>query len=88
MMISLDLVSDPQMRLVFFIVFGCCFIPIFALVDTNSDPRGIDYVIPANDDASKSIDKVLGYITDSIAEGLADRKVNKDAKDSDDNDNN
>lgn len=63
-------------------------IPIFALVDTNSDPRGIDYVIPANDDASKSIDKVLGYITDSIAEGLADRKVNKDAKDSDDNDNN
>ena len=32
MMISLDLVSDPQMRLVFFIVFGCCFIPIFALV--------------------------------------------------------
>ncbi|WP_372744250.1 30S ribosomal protein S2 [Lutibacter sp.] len=63
-------------------------IPIFAMVDTNSDPRGIDYVVPANDDASKSIDKVLGYITDAIAEGLADRKVNKDAKDSDDNDNN
>ena len=63
-------------------------IPIFAMVDTNSDPRGIDYVVPANDDASKSITKVLGYITDAIAEGLADRKVNKDAKDSDDNDNN
>ncbi|SFS46624.1 30S ribosomal protein S2 [Lutibacter maritimus] len=62
-------------------------IPIFAMVDTNSDPRGIDYVVPANDDASKSITKVLGYITDAIAEGLADRKVNKDAKESDDNDN-
>jgi len=62
-------------------------IPIFAMVDTNSDPRGIDYVVPANDDASKSINKVLGYITDAIAEGLADRKVNKDSKDSDENDN-
>ncbi|MBI9040111.1 30S ribosomal protein S2 [Lutibacter sp.] len=62
-------------------------IPIFAMVDTNSDPRGIDYVVPANDDASKSITKVLGYITDAIAEGLADRKVNKDSKESDDNDN-
>jgi small subunit ribosomal protein S2 len=62
-------------------------IPIFAMVDTNSDPRGIDYVVPANDDASKSINKVLSYITDAIAEGLADRKVNKEAKDSDENDN-
>ena len=62
-------------------------IPIFAMVDTNSDPRGIDYVVPSNDDASKSITKVLGYITDAIAEGLADRKVNKDSKDSDENDN-
>ena len=62
-------------------------IPIFAMVDTNSDPRGIDYVVPSNDDASKSINKVLGYITDAIAEGLADRKVNKDIKDSDENDN-
>ena len=53
-------------------------IPIFAMVDTNSDPRGIDYVVPSNDDASKSITKVLGYITDAIAEGLADRKVNKE----------
>jgi small subunit ribosomal protein S2 len=58
-------------------------IPIFAMVDTNSDPRGIDYVIPANDDASKSITKVFGYITDSIAEGLSERKAGKD-KDSDD----
>ena len=57
-------------------------IPIFAMVDTNSDPRGIDFVVPSNDDASKSIDKVLGYITDAIAEGLADRKVGKDNKES------
>ena len=35
-------------------------IPIFAMVDTNSDPRDVDYVIPSNDDASKSIDKILG----------------------------
>lgn len=53
-------------------------IPIFAMVDTNSDPRGIDYVIPANDDASKSINKVFGYITDAIAEGLSERKAGKD----------
>jgi small subunit ribosomal protein S2 len=53
-------------------------IPIFAMVDTNSDPRGIDYVIPSNDDASKSINKVLGYITENIAEGLADRKASKE----------
>lgn len=53
-------------------------IPIFAMVDTNSDPRAVDFVVPANDDASKSIDKVLSYITDAIAEGLADRKADKD----------
>lgn len=53
-------------------------IPIFAMVDTNSDPRGLDYVIPSNDDASKSINKVLGYIIDAIAEGLSDRKTTKD----------
>jgi len=53
-------------------------IPIFALVDTNSDPRPIDFVIPANDDASKSIEKVLGFIIDAIANGLAERKAGKD----------
>ena len=53
-------------------------IPIFAMVDTNSDPRPIDYVIPSNDDASKSIDKVLSYLTEAIAEGLADRKKSKE----------
>jgi len=55
-------------------------IPIFAMVDTNSDPRPIDYVIPSNDDATKSIEKVLSYMTASIAEGLAERKAGKEKK--------
>ena len=53
-------------------------IPIFAMVDTNSDPRPIDFVIPSNDDASKSIDKILSYLTDAIASGLTDRKSSKE----------
>lgn len=53
-------------------------IPIFAMVDTNSDPREVDYVIPANDDASKSIEKVLTYVTGAIAEGLENRKNDKE----------
>ena len=48
-------------------------IPIFAMVDTNSDPREVDFPIPANDDASKSIEKVLSYFTEAINEGLASR---------------
>ena len=56
-------------------------IPIFAMVDTNCDPRQVDYVIPANDDASKSIEKILTNVTDAIAEGLAVRKVEKESKD-------
>ena len=55
-------------------------IPIFAMVDTNSDPREVDYVIPANDDASKSIKKVMSYVADSIVDGLAERKADKAAK--------
>ncbi|MGB1269527.1 MAG: 30S ribosomal protein S2 [Flavobacteriaceae bacterium] len=55
-------------------------IPIFAMVDTNSDPRQVDFVIPANDDASKSIDKVLGHVTEAVAAGLSDRKAEKDSK--------
>ena len=55
-------------------------IPIFAMVDTNSDPRQVDYVIPANDDASKSIDKILSYVTNAISEGLLERKAEKDAE--------
>jgi small subunit ribosomal protein S2 len=53
-------------------------IPIFAMVDTNSDPRQVDYVIPANDDASKSINVVLSFVTDAIAEGLSERKADKE----------
>ena len=52
-------------------------IPIFAMVDTNSDPREADFVIPANDDASKSINRVLSYVTDAVAEGLQARKGDK-----------
>ncbi|WP_299768721.1 30S ribosomal protein S2 [uncultured Dokdonia sp.] len=55
-------------------------IPIFAMVDTNSDPRQVDYLIPSNDDASKSIDKIVGYVSDAVIEGLAERKAGKDAQ--------
>ncbi len=53
-------------------------IPIFAMVDTNSDPRQVQYVIPANDDASKSIDKVMTFVSDAIIEGLSERKAAKE----------
>ena len=53
-------------------------IPVFAMVDTNSNPNNIDYVIPANDDASKSIELVVSAMTDAIKEGLAERKVEKE----------
>jgi small subunit ribosomal protein S2 len=52
-------------------------IPVFGMVDTNSNPRNIDFVIPANDDATKSIDAVVGAVCDAIAEGLEERKVEK-----------
>ena len=56
-------------------------IPVFAMVDTNSDPREVDYVIPANDDASKSIDKILSLVTDAVKDGLANRTSEKDGED-------
>jgi len=49
-------------------------IPIFAMVDTNSDPRVIDYVIPSNDDASKSVDSIMSFVSEAIIEGLSERK--------------
>lgn len=52
-------------------------IPIFAMVDTNSDPREVDYVIPSNDDASKSINMILSVVTNAITEGLTERKSEK-----------
>ena len=48
-------------------------IPVFAMVDTNSDPREVEFVIPSNDDASKSIDKILTLVTAAIIDGLANR---------------
>ena len=52
-------------------------IPVFAMVDTNSNPADIDFVIPANDDASKSIELVLDTVIAAMAEGLEERKVEK-----------
>jgi small subunit ribosomal protein S2 len=53
-------------------------IPVFAMVDTNSDPRNIDFPIPANDDASKSISLIVEFVTSAIAEGLNERKMEKE----------
>ncbi|MFL2595575.1 MAG: 30S ribosomal protein S2 [Flavobacteriaceae bacterium] len=53
-------------------------IPIFAMVDTNADPRDVDFAIPANDDASKSIDKILGLVTQSITAGTSERQKERD----------
>ena len=50
-------------------------IPVFGIVDTNSDPDTVDFVIPANDDASKSIDLILATVCQAITEGLEERKV-------------
>lgn len=52
-------------------------IPVFAIVDTNSNPDNIDFMIPANDDASKSIEVIITACCDAIAEGLEERKVEK-----------
>ncbi|WP_127136492.1 30S ribosomal protein S2 [Flagellimonas oceanensis] len=52
-------------------------IPIFAMVDTNSDPRDVDYAIPSNDDAGKSIEAILESVTSAVAEGLEERKSEK-----------
>ena len=53
-------------------------IPVFAMVDTNSDPRTIDFPIPSNDDASKSISLIINFVTDAVAEGLSERKMEKE----------
>ncbi|MGB2312459.1 MAG: 30S ribosomal protein S2 [Flavobacteriaceae bacterium] len=55
-------------------------IPIFAMVDTNSDPREVDFVIPANDDATKSIDKIMSLMVDAVQEGLQERKNEKESQ--------
>jgi len=53
-------------------------IPVFAMVDTNSDPSDIEFPIPANDDASKSISLIVGILCQAIEEGLNERKLEKD----------
>jgi len=58
-------------------------IPVFGIVDTNSDPNGIDFVIPANDDASQSIQLITGVMVDAIREGLQERRVERDKDDVD-----
>ncbi|MCQ2374455.1 MAG: 30S ribosomal protein S2 [Salinivirgaceae bacterium] len=52
-------------------------IPVFAMVDTNSDPNAVDYAIPCNDDASKAIALVLSAVAEAIQEGVAERKAEK-----------
>ena len=52
-------------------------IPVFGIVDTNSNPNNIDYVIPANDDATKSIDVIMAAVCEAIKEGIEERKVEK-----------
>jgi small subunit ribosomal protein S2 len=55
-------------------------IPVFAMVDTNSNPNDVDFVIPANDDASKSISLIIDAITSAVKEGLEERKAEKDSQ--------
>lgn len=59
-------------------------IPIFAMVDTNSDPRPIDFVIPSNDDAGKSIEAIMEEVTKAVAQGLSERKNDKNEDGEDD----
>ncbi|MBO3272677.1 MULTISPECIES: 30S ribosomal protein S2 [Hymenobacter] len=56
-------------------------IPVFAIVDTNSNPELVDFPIPANDDASKSVSLIIGVIGKAIEEGLSERKVDKEESD-------
>ncbi len=58
-------------------------IPVFAMVDTNSDPREINFSIPANDDATKSIDIIMKSVTEAVAEGLSQRRADKETQKAD-----
>jgi small subunit ribosomal protein S2 len=62
-------------------------ITTFGMVDTNSDPNKVDFAIPANDDATKSIAIITNYIIAAIAEGLTERQASKDEEESDDSHN-
>jgi len=61
-------------------------IPTFAIVDTNSNPNDVDFPIPANDDASKSIQLIVSTMIQAIQEGLAERKLDKDKMEEDERD--
>jgi small subunit ribosomal protein S2 len=54
-------------------------VPTFAIVDTNSNPNEVDFAIPANDDSSASVAKILDVVCASISEGLSERKASKEA---------
>ena len=58
-------------------------IPVFAMVDTNSNPKDVDFIIPANDDASKSIALITDVVCTAIEEGLAERKLEREKKGAD-----
>ena len=57
-------------------------IQVFAIVDTNSNPEDINFVIPANDDASQSIKLIIKVMTDAIKEGIQERKIERDKEES------
>jgi small subunit ribosomal protein S2 len=59
-------------------------IPVFGLVDTNSDPSNVDFVIPANDDATKSVELILGALCAAIQEGIVEGKAERSNKEEDD----
>ena len=61
-------------------------IPVFGIVDTNSNPNNIDFVIPANDDATKSVDIILSALNGAIKEGLEERKAEKQQEDAEKSD--
>lgn len=58
-------------------------IPVFAIIDTNSDPSDVDFPIPANDDASKSIATIMDIVCEAIKEGLSERKTDRDSDEKD-----
>jgi small subunit ribosomal protein S2 len=60
-------------------------IPVFAMVDTNTNPALVDFPIPANDDAAKSIAMIIDYVCSAVEEGLSDRKLEKDKRMADEN---
>lgn len=56
-------------------------IPTFAMVDTNANPKDVDFAIPSNDDAAKSVELIVRSLADAVAEGLSERKAAKSKKD-------